>query len=307
MVATLVDYRLLVLGAAGQVGSQLPFALAPLGRVIALDRTSVDVTNLTSLRDVRRRYRPDVVINAAAYTAVDRAEGEPEVARAVNADAPRVIAEEMESSGGITVHYSTDYVFDGRKSSPYVETDPPAPLSVYGRTKLAGEDAVRASTARHLILRTSWVFGPSGHNFLRTILRLVLERDSLRIVADQQGSPTSSTLIAQVTANALEQLYEAPASDVRWGTYHLTASGATSWHGYARHVVSWLCAHGATSHVSVDAIEAVSSAEYSLPAARPANSRLSTKKIRETFGVMLPDWTVGVETVLGELQPSHER
>jgi dTDP-4-dehydrorhamnose reductase len=299
--------RILVLGAHGQVGHELPRALCRLGQVIALDRSGADLGEPESLRAVVREHRPQAIVNAAAYTAVDRAESEPELARTINAVAPGVLAEEARALGACLVHYSTDYVFDGRKNTPYDERDVPNPLSAYGRSKLSGERAVAGACGRHLIMRTSWVVGAHGANFLKTMLRLAAERDSLRVVADQHGAPTSAALIADVTARALQCMAQALEGDSRWGLYHLAAAGETTWHGYARHVVGRARDLGVALKAAPDAVAAITTAEYPTPAARPANSRLNTAKLRTTFAVELPDWRHGVDQVLEQLGAGQQR
>jgi dTDP-4-dehydrorhamnose reductase len=299
--------RILVLGAHGQVGHELPRALSALGQVDALDRSGADLAAPESLRMVVRQRLPDIIVNAAAYTAVDRAESEPDLANTVNALSPQVLAEEAQAGGACLVHYSTDYVFDGRKGSAYDETDAPHPLSTYGRSKLAGERAVADACTRHLILRTSWVFGAHGANFLKTILRLGAERDSLSVVADQFGAPTGAALIADVTAGALHALAHASEHDARWGLYHLAASGYTSWHGYAQHVIGRARELGMSLRATPETINAISTAEYPTAATRPANSRLCTARLRAAFALELPDWTGGVDQVLDQLRAEEQR
>jgi dTDP-4-dehydrorhamnose reductase len=294
--------RILVLGAHGQVGHELPRALCGLGQVIALDRSGADLAVSESLRAVVRQRRPDVIVNAAAYTAVDRAESEWDLAHTVNAVAPGVLAQEAQAVGACLVHYSTDYVFDGRKETPYEESDLPNPLSAYGRSKLAGERAVAEACARHLILRTSWVVGSHGSNFLKTILRLAMEGDSLRVVADQRGAPTAATLIADVTARTLQALLGTPESDLRWGLYHVAAAGETSWHGYARYVIGRARELGMPLRASPDSVAAIMTADYPTPAKRPANSRLCTARLGRAFALQLPDWRHGVDHVLEQLR-----
>lgn len=299
--ASKADRPILVLGATGQVGRELPDALAAIGDVVALDRAAADLRNPLSLRNVVRLHRPCAIVNAAAYTAVDRAEEEAEVADAVNGEAPGVLALEANAIGACIVHYSTDYVFDGRKDAPYTEADTPNPLSRYGSSKLEGERAVIRACPRHLILRTSWVFGSHGSNFLKTMLKLAAERDRLRVVADQHGAPTSAALIAQVTATVLERMLHAPVDDPHWGLYHLAASGETTWHAYARHVIADGHAAGLVLRSYPDDVEPITTADYPVPAARPANSRLDTTRLRQAFHVSLPAWTVGVTDVVGRL------
>ena len=293
--------RILLLGARGQLGVELSQELVRLGDVTALDRAAADLSEPESLRAIVRATRPQVLVNAAGYTAVDRAESERELATAVNAVAPGVLAEEAERLGACMVHYSTDYVFDGAKSEGYTETDEPNPLSVYGRTKREGEQAVLAACRRHLVLRTSWVFSAHGTNFLRTMLRLAGERDELRVVDDQRGAPTSTALLAGATAQAIASLHDATADDPRWGLYHLSAAGETSWHGFARHVIARAQQHGHPLRVRPGDVAAISTAEYPTAAARPANSRLDSSRFSSTFGLTLPHWTEGADRVLDDL------
>lgn len=267
--------RLLVTGSNGQVGRELVRTLAPLGEVVASDRAGADLARPDELVAAVRAARPAIIVNAAAYTAVDRAESEPEVARAVNAVAPGILAEEAKRLGALLVHYSTDYVFDGSKPAPYTEDDAPRPLNVYGRTKLEGEQAIRAADGRHLILRTSWVYGPRGSNFLLTMLRLGKEREELRVVDDQLGAPTSSAAIAEATARILGS---AEAS----GLFHLTASGRTSWHGFAAAIMR-------EAGLSTRVVP-IRSSEYPMAAKRPLNSVLSNDRLAATFGFRPSSW-----------------
>jgi dTDP-4-dehydrorhamnose reductase len=293
--------KILLLGKGGQVGWELQRALAPLGHVTALDFDSTDFhadfTQPARLADTVRALSPDVIVNAAAHTAVDKAESEPEVATAINAEAPRVLAQAAAAQGAWLVHYSTDYVFDGSGSAPRSEDAPTGPLSVYGRTKLDGELAIRASGCRHLILRTSWVYAARGGNFARTMLKLAAERDELKVIDDQIGAPTGADLLADVTAHALR----ACAADAALGgTYHCVAGGQTSWFEYARFVIEWARARGLPVKVAADAIRAVPTTAYPTPARRPLNSRLDTAKLRATFGLTLPPWQAGVQRLLTE-------
>jgi dTDP-4-dehydrorhamnose reductase len=246
--------------------------------------------------------RPDIVVNATAYTAVDRAETETELAHTINAVAPGLLAKAAHAVGACMVHYSTDYVYAGTKKSPYIETDETQPLSVYGRSKLAGERAVAEACPRHLIFRTSWVVGAHGGNFLKTMLKLAQERDALRVVADQIGAPTSAALIAETTTQILSQMVGQPADDPRWGVYHLTAGGVTNWHAYARYVIAQARAAGWPIKVTDDAIAAIRTEDYPGAATRPMNSCLDTTKVHAAFGVSLPDWRVGVDEVLVALR-----
>lgn len=292
---------MLLLGANGQIGHELSRALARLGEVIALDRLAADLSQPELLRGIVRAHHPHVIVNAAAYTAVDLAESEPELTQLVNGVAPGVLAEEALAVGGCLVHYSTDYVFDGRKEMPYDENDRPNPLSVYGRSKLAGERAVAQVGGRFLILRTSWVVGVHGGNFLKTMLHLAAERDALRVVVDQHGAPTSARLIAYVTAGALQALLQNQDAEARWGLYHLAAAGETTWHGYAQHVIRRAHELGLPLKATPQSVAAITTADFPVIARRPANSRLDTSRLRTAFGLSLPHWRDGVNQVLGQL------
>ncbi|MCE1162933.1 MAG: dTDP-4-dehydrorhamnose reductase [Thiomonas sp.] len=299
--------RLLLLGADGQVGWELRRSLLPLGTVLPMTRAQADLSDLTGLKALLDRERPDVVVNAAAYTAVDKAETEPELAQRINADAPQGLADYAARTGAWLVHYSTDYVFDGTKPAPYTESDAPKPQSVYGRSKLAGEQAIAASGCRHLMLRTSWVFAARGGNFAKTMLRLAAERDSLRVVADQIGAPTSAELIADTTALMLHRLQsDAALAQRASGLYHLTAQGSTSWHGYAQFVIHQALERGLVLRCAPGAVQPTATADYPLPAPRPANSRLDCGKLQSTFGLTLPPWPIQVQRLIDEL-PNHER
>ena len=295
--------KILLFGKGGQVGWELQRSLAPVGEVIALDFDSTGLcgnfTDLAGLATTVRQVAPDVIVNAAAHTAVDKAESEPELAHTLNALAPGVLAAEAQKLGAWLVHYSTDYVFDGSGSSPWRETDKPNPLSVYGRTKREGEIAV-AKCERHLIFRTSWVYAARGANFAKTILRLARERDRLTVIADQIGAPTGAELLADVTAHAVRAVQSRPELA---GLYHLTAGGETSWHGYASHVIDYARQSGRGSgniRVASDAVVPIPTSAYPLPAPRPLNSRLDTSKLRAAFGLVLPDWRQGVDRMLDE-------
>lgn len=289
--------RILLTGASGQVGWELQRSLAPLGEVIGLDRSRFDLSRPDALRETVRTIAPDAIVNAAAYTAVDRAESEPDLARAINAIAPGVLAEEAQRLDAVLVHYSTDYVFDGTKSVPYVEADPTNPLSVYGRTKLEGERAIGASGCRHLTLRTSWVYGARGNNFLLTMLRLARERRSLRIVDDQIGAPTWCREIAQATATLLARP-ELAARGAE-GLYHLTASGATSWYGFARAIFE--SSEMARLGVAPPEVAAIPTSAYPTPARRPANSRLDCGRVERRAGVRLAPWGAALRSALAEV------
>ncbi len=287
--------RILLTGKNGQVGFELQRALAPLGAVVACDRVACDLADPASIRAAIAEARPDIIVNSAAYTAVDRAEADADAARAVNGDALDVIGREARRIDALVVHYSTDYVFDGTKDAPYVEDDEPNPVGIYGKTKLAGESALRASGARSIILRTSWVFGAHGTNFVKTILRLAREREELKIVADQFGAPTSASLIADVTARILHRQPDAQ------GIYHLTASGVTSWQAFAVEILTQATAAGHSFKAPPETIRAIPTSAYPLPAARPANSRLETRRLREAFALELPDWRSGLRHVLAQI------
>lgn len=297
--------KILLLGRNGQVGWELQRALSVLGEVVALGSDTTknpgelcgDFTDLAGLEQTVLRVQPDVIVNAAAHTAVDKAESEPELAQTINALAPAVLAQAATKTGAWLVHYSTDYVFDGSGSMPWKETDATAPLSVYGQTKLEGERAV-ASTPKHLILRTSWVYAARGGNFAKTMLRLAGERESLAVINDQFGAPTSAELLADVTAHALRQLQIQPALA---GTYHCTAGGETTWHGYAQFVLAQAQALGMTLKAGPAQVAPTPTSSYPTPAKRPLNSRLNTHKLQAAFGLTLPHWQVGVARMLTEI------
>lgn len=294
--------KILLLGKNGQVGWELQRSLAPLGEVIALDARSLDFCgdfiNIDGLAETIRAIAPDVIVNAAAHTAVDKAESEPELARTINALAPTVLANEAKRIGAWLVHYSTDYVFDGSGEVARLETDATAPLSVYGQTKLEGENAIVASGCKHLIFRTSWVYAARGGNFAKTMLKLAKERDVLKVINDQIGAPTGADLIADVTAHAIRKALINP--DVS-GIYHLVASGETSWHGYASFVIEQARQAGVEIKVAADAIQVVPTSAFPTPAQRPLNSRLNTKKLQNSFDLVLPSWQSGVTRLLAEI------
>ncbi|MBI5259504.1 MAG: dTDP-4-dehydrorhamnose reductase [Burkholderiales bacterium] len=297
--------KLLLLGPDGQVGWELRRALAPLGEVMAIGRRDgADLSRPAELGTLVRTLRPDIIVNAAAYTAVDRAESEPGLAHTVNAVSPGVLAREAAASGAWLVHYSTDYVFDGSGDQPRDETAATGPLSAYGRTKLEGEEQIRASGCQHLILRTSWVYAARGGNFAQTMLRLAAQRERLTVVDDQVGAPTGADLLADVAAHMLRRVAGAPGLS---GTYHVCAAGHTSWCGYARHVIDWVRARGMPLRVAPGAVEAIPSSAYPVPARRPLNSRLDTGKLRRDFGLVMPPWQSGVERMLAEttVLPTH--
>jgi dTDP-4-dehydrorhamnose reductase len=299
--------KILLLGKDGQVGWQLQRALSPLGEVRALGRQQVNFEDLSELRNSVSTYAPDVIVNAAAYTAVDKAESEQGKAQLINAEAVRVLAQEANRLGAWLVHYSTDYVFDGEKSAPYAEDDATGPLSVYGRTKLEGEQFIRDAHAKHLIFRTSWVYAARGGNFAKTMLRLAKEKDVLNVIADQHGAPTSAELIADVTALALHRVTQGTAGTSLAGTYHLAASGETTWHGYAQYVLGLAEAHGFALKVNAENVQPIPTAAYPTPAKRPKNSRLDTTKISKTFGLQLPDWRYHVQRLLTELAEQENK
>jgi len=291
---------ILLTGANGQIGYELQHSLAVLGNVVALERSQLDLSDADAIRRGVRKIKPNLIVNPAAYTAVDKAEAEPELAMAINTVAPGVLAEEAARLDVPLVHYSTDYVYDGAKSLPYVETDSTNPLSVYGKSKLAGEDAIRAVGLPHLILRTSWVYGARGKNFLRTILRLAAEREELRVVSDQIGAPTWSRSIAEATLVALNNWNEGLN-----GTYHLTCAGQTSWYEFAREIVKeyeMRCESRGWPKLraNVAGIEAIKAAEYPTPAPRPANSRLDCAKFKHDFSVTMPDWREALRQALDD-------
>lgn len=284
--------KILLTGKNGQVGWELERTLASLGEVVAVDRQTLDLSNPDSIRAVMREVKPDLIVNPAAYTAVDKAESEPALAMAINGIAPGIMAEEAKRLGAALVHYSTDYVFDGSKDGPYLEQDIPNPLGVYGKTKLAGEEAIRASGVPHLILRTSWVYGMRGRNFLLTVLRLAKERDELKIVADQIGAPTWSRMIAEATAQILAR-HGTNLSDAG-GLYHLTAGGRTSWHGFTQAILEY----ARSEEQALPRLIPITTPEYPLPAPRPLNSILSNDKLLKTFGIALPSWDASLALCL---------
>jgi dTDP-4-dehydrorhamnose reductase len=294
--------KVLLFGRNGQVGWELQRSLAPLGELVALgsDDTELagDFSQPDSLAATVRAVRPDVIVNAAAHTAVDKAESEPDAARRINAEAVATLAQAAREVDAWLVHYSTDYVFDGSGDAPFEEDAVTGPLGVYGQTKLEGELAIRESGCRHLIFRTSWVYAARGGNFARTMLRLAAEREALRVIDDQHGAPTGAELLADVTAHALRIAEARPGVS---GTYHAVAAGETSWHGYAQFVIEWARTHGQNLRTTADAIEPVPSSAFPTPARRPLNSRLDTRKLRETFDLALPDWQRGVERMLTEV------
>ncbi|MBV8501411.1 MAG: dTDP-4-dehydrorhamnose reductase [Paucibacter sp.] len=293
--------KILLLGKNGQLGWELQRALAPLGELVSLDRRDgADLADSEALIRTVRAHAPRVIVNAAAYTAVDKAETEPGLCQAINGASPAALAAEARRSDALLVHYSSDYVYDGSGNAPREETAPTGPLSVYGASKLAGDQAIAASGCAHLILRTSWVYAARGGNFAKTMLRLGAERDSLRVIADQIGAPTGADLLADLSAHMIRATLARPELS---GLYHATAAGETSWHRYACHVIEFARAQGVPIKVRHEAIEAIDTTDYPTPARRPLNSRLSTRKLQQTFGLALPDWTVGVDRMLKEILP----
>jgi len=284
--------RILLTGRTGQIGWELERSLSPLGRIFAFDHASLDLANPDQIVARVREVKPDLIVNAAAYTAVDRAESEPELAIQVNGAAPGVLAEEAKRLGALLIHYSTDYVFDGAKPTPYLETDPPNPINAYGRSKLEGERAIRESGCRHLILRTSWVYGLRGKNFLLAVLRLAREHRELRVVDDQIGAPTWCRDLATATAHLANEAAAGKAE----GLYHLTAAGATSWCGFAREILK-------ASTIDTP-VKAISTKEYGAPAKRPANSLLSGATIAARWKLVLPEWQSSLADCLRDATPA---
>ena len=306
--------KILLIGTQGQVGRELNLLLPSLGDLVGLDRRQLDLTDVSALRQTVRDFRPDVIVNAAAYTAVDRAETEENLAAAVNAIAPGVMAEEARNTGAMLVHYSTDYVFDGNRRTPYQEDDRPNPLGVYGRTKLAGERAIQQSGARHLIFRTAWVYATEGKNFLLTILRLATVREQLRVVNDQIGAPTCSHHIAAGTVRALASFLAPESGDAHapQGIYHMTAGGETSWHGFAKAILDhasrinappdWFLAATGGKPIVAREVLPITTAEYPTPARRPAFAVLSNLRLLRVFGVQLPDWETQLAGIFSDAE-----
>jgi dTDP-4-dehydrorhamnose reductase len=294
--------KILLLGKKGQVGWELQRSLASLGEVLALDRHSTpycgDLSQPERLAQTVLDWRPDVIVNAAAHTAVDKAESEPELARCLNATAPAALAQAAAQIGALLVHYSTDYVFNGQGDQPWQEGDATGPLSVYGQTKREGEQAIVASGCAHLIFRTSWVYAARGGNFAKTMLRLAAERERLTVIDDQFGAPTGADLIADVTAHAIRASLQQPALG---GTYHLVAGGQTTWHGYASHVIAQARLLQSSLALKVSEIAPVPTSAFPTPAQRPLNSRLATHKLQDAFGLVLPPWQQGVNRMLAEI------
>ncbi|MBL4567404.1 MAG: dTDP-4-dehydrorhamnose reductase [Porticoccus sp.] len=294
--------KILLLGKRGQVGWELQRSLAPLGEIVALSRDSQnycgDLANLQDLAETVRQIKPNITVNAAAYTTVDKAESEPELARIINAEAPAVLARETASLDAWLIHYSTDYVFDGSGGTPWLETDATGPLGLYGATKLAGEQAIQSSGCKHLIFRTSWIYGARGNNFAKTMLRLAAESDSLTVIDDQVGAPTGADLLADVTAHAIRSVQNTPELG---GLYQLVATGETTWHGYARFVIDFARKNGLELKTLPESIIPVPSSAFPTPAQRPKNSRLDTRKLQTNFDLTLPHWQTGVTRMLTEL------
>lgn len=294
--------KILLFGKGGQVGWELQRSLAPLGEVTALDFDSTqlcgDFTDLDGVAAAVRAVAPDVIVNASAHTAVDKAESEPELVRTINALAPGVLAREAKALNALLVHYSTDYVFDGSGDKPWGEGDATGPLSIYGATKLEGEQLIQQAACRHLIFRTSWVYGARGGNFAKTMLRLAAERDSLSVIDDQIGAPTGADLLADVTAHAIRAAVRQPELS---GLYHLVAAGETSWHGYASFVLDFARRAGVSLKVAPGSVKAVPTSEFRTAAKRPLNSRLDCSKLKKGFDLNLPHWQVGVERMLTEI------
>ena len=294
--------KVLLFGAGGQVGWELQRSLAPLGELIAPDRHSAslcgDLGDLQGLMATVQKVRPDVIVNAAAHTAVDKAEGEAALAHTLNALAPGVLAQEAARVGALLVHYSTDYVFDGSGTRPWREDDATGPLSVYGQTKLDGERLIQAACPNHLIFRTSWVYAARGGNFAKTMLRLGQEREHLSVIDDQFGAPTGADLLADVTAHAIRQVLQRPQDA---GLYHLVASGETTWNGYAKYVLRQAQVAQSAINIKATEVAAVATSAFPTPARRPHNSRLDTARLRATFGLSLPDWRLGVARMLTEI------
>ena len=297
--------KILLFGKSGQVGWELQRALSPLGELIALDSDSTghcgNFTQLEGLVQTVRTVRPDVIVNAAAHTAVDKAESEPELAHILNALAPEVLAAEAAKLGAWLVHYSTDYVFDGSGDRPWLESDAPAPLSVYGTTKRDGETRVAAANPRHLIFRTSWVYAARGGNFAKTMLRLAQERERLTVINDQFGAPTGAELLADVTAHTIRQVTHRLVDNKDAGLYHLVADGVTSWFDYANHVLAQAQLLQPAIIIKASQVDPVSTSAFPTPARRPRNSRLDTRKLQSTFGLTLPPWQLGVNRMLAEI------
>lgn len=293
--------KLLVTGRNGQVGFELTRALSVLGEVVAVDRKGCDMANAEGIRALVRQVKPDVIVNAAAYTAVDKAESEQDTANAINAIAPGILGEEAAKLNALVVHYSTDYIFDGSKSGAYTENDTPNPQSAYGQSKLDGERALVKANPRHLILRTSWVYGAHGGNFAKTMLRLAADREKLTVVADQFGAPTSAALLADLTAQLIGRYAREGGEKFPFGIYHAVNSGETHWCDYARFVIATALAAGKAMKAMPDNIAPITTAQYPTPAKRPANSRMDTTRFRDTFALRLPPWQESLQHVLQQI------
>ena len=294
--------KILLLGANGQVGWELRRSLAPLGEIRAYDRHTGNLQKLDDLSRLIRDFSPEAIVNAAAYTSVDKAESELDEAFLINSKAVEFLAKEAKLLNAWFIHYSTDYVFDGLKSGAYIETDTPNPQSVYGQTKYDGEESIKESKVKHLIFRTAWVYSKRGNNFIKTMIQLAKKQDELKVVNDQIGAPTGAELIADVTALCLYQItqYKNSAHNLS-GTYHLTPTGETSWHGFAQFIITEALGLGVKFRTSFENVQAISTSEYPLPAKRPSNSLLDTKKICNTFNVYMPPWQTHVERLFKEL------
>jgi dTDP-4-dehydrorhamnose reductase len=291
---------ILVTGKNGQVGYELQRALMPIGTVVAVDRQTMNLLDSDSIRAAVAQIKPDVIVNAAAYTAVDKAESDQEAAMQVNGIAPGVLAEEAKKLGALLIHYSTDYVYDGTKIGTYIETDVTNPVNYYGLSKLAGEQAIQASAVDYLILRTSWVYGSRGGNFLLTMLRLMKERETLNVINDQHGTPTWSRLIAEVTAHIIKQaLVERKQANFNSGIYHLTSSGETTWHGFAAKIAQLAADKKA---LAIKTIEKIPTSQYPTPAKRPHNSRISTQALQNRFALTLPNWDEALALCIEDCQ-----
>lgn len=291
--------KILLTGKNGQVGHELQSTLMGLGEVTAVSSAECDFRNGAALRDMVRAVAPGVIVNPAAYTAVDRAETHRADAMLINAKAPAILAEEAARLDAILIHFSTDYVFDGTKAAPYLEDDEPAPLNAYGESKLEGEIAVRQACGKHFILRTSWVTGAHGHNFLKTMLRLATERDRLEVVADQWGAPTAARHLAELVAKLVSLAIRGTGAP--YGTYHATAGGETNWFELARHAIARARAAGLTVRTSADSIHPITTDQYNTPAKRPLNSRLDCDKLRRATGLQMPDWHEGIDQTLDQI------
>jgi dTDP-4-dehydrorhamnose reductase len=293
--------RILLTGKNGQLGYELQRSLSPLAEISAFGSKDGDLADEKSLRSLIQQIKPDIIVNAAAYTAVDKAESEQEIANAVNHLALKIIGEEAQKLSALVIHYSTDYVYDGNKPTAYIETDAVNPQGVYGQTKLAGELALAEACSKHIIFRTSWVLGAYGNNFAKTMLRLAATKENLNVVSDQFGAPTTAALLADASAHAMASLFREDAGKIPFGVYHLAAGGRTNWYEYARVVIATAHEYGKSLTLSTENIKAINSAEYPTPAKRPKNSSMNTDKFQNTFSLILPDWQVGVRYVLQQV------